>query len=769
MPNAKWTVMVYMAAGDGADLDTHAINDLLEMERAKVGSDVNVVVQINRYWPSKPQRYRIAASGTVLVRADVVAGEPILDGDPRPVDAGDASMGAGDTLSNFMRWARHYYPADRYFLVLWGHSYGLGFGRDHGDPMTLRELRQALRSFGTSSHPKLDLLGANACAISYVEAAYELRDYVHYLVASEIAVPLVGWPYDAILGSLSRLLATPDTDVDPPTLGQLVADQYVTQFKSAANGECVAMTLLDLGAAGDVAACIGRLTDALIAATDGTDKGAGERRAQIRTAFLSTASGDVRPLIDLQDLADRLNDMCGDLEVLAPHSSLDAIRTEARKLKKLLEPRMPTREPAQAEPAFVAMTTPSEALEGLNGVGVFAPFVTDDRDLKRLGFDAATPETGRQAYEDLLLMKLPGNKWAELVFDRLRNSLPDAVLAGIESSGAAGPAERSAVMQMLASVDSTFDALDRRILATRARVLALMPVAATGTMTTLDAVAFNMLGKMKLVRHADVDKMLKESVAALPTARGVGSASTSTTAPPWSGQTLATSDDVKQAATAFVGLEGVIGRTERTVRRTLTNGTFGLGPGLGRDKDGLLGRDKDGLLGRDKDGLLGRDKDGLLGRDKDGLLGRDKDGLLGRDKDGLLGRDKDGLLGLAAALAAEPSPGAVIADLFLQVGVSLKALENAGADVETLATKALLAPGGVQAFEALSTVTLAKARLERAFQELSEASADARLTLRRVVTHPTYGIGPGPREVTVSDRQEFARAGGLSSADLALL
>lgn len=41
---AKWTVMVYMAAGDGADLDANAVSDLQEMERANVGRDVNVVV-----------------------------------------------------------------------------------------------------------------------------------------------------------------------------------------------------------------------------------------------------------------------------------------------------------------------------------------------------------------------------------------------------------------------------------------------------------------------------------------------------------------------------------------------------------------------------------------------------------------------------------------------------------------------------------------------------------------------------------------------------
>ena len=56
---AKWTVMVYMAAGDDADLDAYAVTDLQEMEGARFGDDVNVVVQINRYWPDRAQRYGI--------------------------------------------------------------------------------------------------------------------------------------------------------------------------------------------------------------------------------------------------------------------------------------------------------------------------------------------------------------------------------------------------------------------------------------------------------------------------------------------------------------------------------------------------------------------------------------------------------------------------------------------------------------------------------------------------------------------------------------
>ena len=79
---AKWTVMVYMAAGDDAELDAHAVSDLQEMERAGVGPDINVVVQIDRFWPALGQRYRISRDGTELVEGTVVDRVAVLGQDP---------------------------------------------------------------------------------------------------------------------------------------------------------------------------------------------------------------------------------------------------------------------------------------------------------------------------------------------------------------------------------------------------------------------------------------------------------------------------------------------------------------------------------------------------------------------------------------------------------------------------------------------------------------------------------------------------------------
>jgi len=754
MAKAQWTVMVYMAAGKDAELDNHAITDLMEMERAHVGDHINVVAQIDRFWPSKPQRYRILEERTELVRADVVDGEPIGNDaaslQEKDVTKPAANMGFGATLSDFMLWSATQYPAEHYFLVLWGHAYGLGFGRDHGEPMTLVDLTSAIGEFNKVAYTdrsrpedqKLELLGANACAMSYAEAAFQLKDLVQRLVASEIAVPFAGWPYDAILGHLSRTGEKTGVAMEVKELGNLVIDRYVGQFAPSSTGDRLAMSQLDLTHIGDFQSRFNALVDGLVGAVESTDGRAGERRAHIRAAFMSTAAGDVRPLLDLFDLCQRLEAMCDDLLVFEPKAkALVDLKEAATALKSFLAP---------GKPFLFSQRHPD--LEGLFGLGVFAPFVTSDKDLTRLGL-SAEKDTGRDAYEKLALMQ--GSRWPALVYDDLRAGLPSDVLATIEGSGASIRADRSAVAQMLAAVDSTFDTLDLRIAATCRRAAANVPALAGASKDHhLAPEKVNLLGTLQLLRHEALDRMIAAATQPVPLARVVGEWKPPSALP--SGALVlppptpaGTDVQVEETANAFLLLERMVGDVERTIRRTLTNGTFGLGPGLGAEGD------KAGL------GAEG-DKAGL------GAEG-DKAGLGAEGDKAGLGAEGD-KAGLGAPGAeVEPTPGQVVGGLFAQVARALRRLEDAAGEAETVAAKALLGPSGSSAFEPLSNVTQARTRIDRAFRTLSDASADARRTLKRVLAHPTYGFGPGPRDIDAESRRSLAMASGLSSERLKLL
>ena len=305
-----WTVMVYMAAGDGPELDAVAVQDLREMERG-VNSDAHVVVQINRAWPDAPQRYEIKKK-----RLDGSArqiGESVHVGSEKS----GLNMGDQQTLSQFLCWAVDRYPARHYMLVLWGHAYGLGFGRDHGDPLTLAELTGALDGFGAArgmdkatqngspsgrvDRRPIEILGANSCAMGYLEAAFELRNHARYLVASQITVPFAGWPYDAILSSI-------DHTTTPESLGLQIVRNYTDALNLPLKGHRVQMAMLDLAQAEHLDEKTRSLAGALRNAFIGSDRFDSVRKEVIRDTFLRTATGDVRPLIDLVNLCTLLRD-----------------------------------------------------------------------------------------------------------------------------------------------------------------------------------------------------------------------------------------------------------------------------------------------------------------------------------------------------------------------------------------------------------------------------------------------------------------------------
>jgi hypothetical protein len=745
---AKWTVMVYMAAGDDAQLDGHAVNDLQEMERAAVGPDIDVVVQIDRYWPARGQRYRIGTNGAELLDANVVTPSsperPTRSSPEARAAVRSLNMGSGATLKAFFDWVLEHHPAERYALVLWGHAYGLGFGRDHGDPMKLTELRDAIAHFATRPDRdkqvsrRLNLLGANACAMSYIEAACELSDHVDFIAASQVGVPFTGWPYHEILGGLTGRMTT-------EAFGRLIVDRYLAQFGSSSEGQRRAMSLLRLEHAAALAGPFAELAKAVQATvcSTGATATASAARAHVRAAFLATAAGDVRPLLDLYDLCEELIGVSLDLKALGADASLDALASAARKVQTEINP-------LKDHP--MVFIGPTAGAEGLHGIGVFAPFVTAEGDLKRLGLSDGVPE-GRAEYEQLSLVR--GTVWPSLVFDSLRSEIPSDVLNAIDGSGASSRSDRAAVAQMLVSVDSVFDVLDRRIAATAAKVLAAMPdrMTAEERLAARRPEAVAPLGMLQLLRESALEKALAPPAvpAALSATAGASQAQPSSGSSQSSAQAaqVASPGSIADAASAFRSFEATLADTEATLRRTLTNGTFGLGPAMG------AGHDKADLgVGHDKADLgAGHDKADLgAGHDKADLgVGHDKADL-----------------GPPASVQ-EPSASTVTMNLFGQVARAMQAIERATSEAETVAALGLIGSAPTPALEPLVNGAKTYGRVERAFRTLAESSTEARRTLRRVVSHPAYGFGPGNAGLDAEARRALARASGLSSATLTLL
>jgi hypothetical protein len=308
---AAWTFMIYLA-GDN-NLSTAGETDLREMERAGSSENVHVVAEFDRVGEETDTKRYEVRGGCLQEVADL--GE---------TDCGDPNL-----LLDFVAWAADEYPAERYALVLWNHGSGWepssidtiaqevgtrNYGRAEGAERsasalgrvffrsTLRRIMaleslddRAICSDDGTGHAldtvelgkvlelaverlgqPLDLLGMDACLMSNLEVAYQARDTVRYIVASEESEPFDGWPYDQVL---ARVVSEPD--LAPASLAAHIVDAYLDSY--AGTSYTVTQAALDLSEVEALADPLDELADALMAHMPGA-------RFEIWTAQMKPAA-----------------------------------------------------------------------------------------------------------------------------------------------------------------------------------------------------------------------------------------------------------------------------------------------------------------------------------------------------------------------------------------------------------------------------------------------------------------------------------------------
>jgi len=228
------TIMVYMC---GTDLEAQggmASSDLQEMLYAEISDKVNIIVETGgtAKWQNNVisnrtnQRYRVTNEGLELLEADL----------------GRRSMVNPDTLSDFIKYCKTGYPADRYLLVMWDHGGGSlsGYGHDQyypNDSMTLDEIATAIKNGGCT----FDLIGFDACLMATLETAIVLEPYADYMIASEEVEPGIGWYYTGWITALSK-----NTSLPTIALGKKLIDDYVKDVKAKTPHSQATLSLLDL-------------------------------------------------------------------------------------------------------------------------------------------------------------------------------------------------------------------------------------------------------------------------------------------------------------------------------------------------------------------------------------------------------------------------------------------------------------------------------------------------------------------------------------------
>ncbi|MGE0393041.1 MAG: clostripain-related cysteine peptidase [Vicinamibacterales bacterium] len=268
--------MVFMTSDVG--LDASAYVDIGEMQ--KVGTHpghLNVLVQFAARGTRPPKRY--------------VVHEGRLE-DVWTTRRARRNPGRPGVLADFLEWAVETHPAERYAVILWGHAYGLGFGRARDNALTLYELASVLHGFKALTGRKLDILGFDACAMGKLETAYQFNDTASYLVASQTAIPLTGWPYHRILEAIEQNV----------TMGaRECASAMVEAFVESYRPPAVTLTATDLATGPAVATALDELARALKRVMGRPADG-----PRVRLAFKAATSGSEASLVDVIDLCNRL-------------------------------------------------------------------------------------------------------------------------------------------------------------------------------------------------------------------------------------------------------------------------------------------------------------------------------------------------------------------------------------------------------------------------------------------------------------------------------
>ena len=104
---------------------------------------------------------------------------------------------------------------------------GILYDDGSGHSLDTLELGGVLKLAKDEIGHKVDLLGMDACLMSCLEVAYEVKDAAGVVVGSEEPEPVAGWDYSTLLGDLSANPAMGGKE-----LGQRAVARYIESYQN---------------------------------------------------------------------------------------------------------------------------------------------------------------------------------------------------------------------------------------------------------------------------------------------------------------------------------------------------------------------------------------------------------------------------------------------------------------------------------------------------------------------------------------------------------
>lgn len=209
-------VMIYMVAenslGIGSNFDKDDIIEVLGGAKF-MADDEKIVLYLDD--ANNPAIYTITNKTEATSFSELTPDYSYLE---------NRNSASGEMLTEFLDYVKTNHSADSYGIVLWSHasgwipsdydgdyqafskkvnrSFGIdkggNFGYNSGNKMSIGELRDALRGFGT----KMEFIMFDCCFMQCVEVDYELRDLTKYIVGSAAEIPAPGANYTTLVPAM---------------------------------------------------------------------------------------------------------------------------------------------------------------------------------------------------------------------------------------------------------------------------------------------------------------------------------------------------------------------------------------------------------------------------------------------------------------------------------------------------------------------------------------------------------------------------------------
>lgn len=325
-------------------MEEQGYRDLNKMESVGSTDEVAILVQFDTL-SDRENTYRIYIRPTTEGRQ--------IENIPEQ-NTGDPS-----SLRDFIVWGIENYPAENYAVILWNHGTGwkeddiyafaknrqiklqakpdevrsvgnrrlgsalflssvleimqledektraIAFDDSSLDFLDNAKLQQAFQEAEEQTGQKVSLIGMDACLMSTVEVAYQLRSNADYMVSSQEVEPMEGWPYKPILQHL-----TSHPEMTTEVLAKLIVQEYGRYYEeefwqTRGSSRKVTQSATNLKAVERLAEAIGHFASALTQLLTDKDNSAEWSIYRAQKKVLRFKDKDS---VDLYDILQRIKD-----------------------------------------------------------------------------------------------------------------------------------------------------------------------------------------------------------------------------------------------------------------------------------------------------------------------------------------------------------------------------------------------------------------------------------------------------------------------------